>query len=240
MTASIIRTHIRHVRVTPLRHEFRYRSYSWLIDLDEMPRLPRWLQTIATFRSADHFGDPTRSLRANVEHFLDGAGIDLHGGRILMLTNARVFGYVFNPLTLFWCHDETGAGVCVVAEVHNTYGGRHCYLVRLDEQARARTPKKFYVSPFNEVRGEYLMRLPEPDEWLRISIVLSDGGPIFAASMTGRCRPATIRTMLRAIVASPCAPLVVSARIRWQGIRLWARRLPVVPRPTPALTESSR
>ncbi|WP_054814944.1 DUF1365 domain-containing protein [Nocardia arizonensis] len=239
-SARIVRTRIRHVRIAPLRHEFRYRSYSWLVDLDDMPAPPRWLRPFADFRAADHLGDPAATLRRNVEDYLAEHDIDLRGGRVLMLTNARVLGYVFNPLTLYWCRDDTGAPVCVIAEVHNTYGGRHRYLLRPDDSGRAHTDKQFYVSPFNDVSGDYRMRVPEPDDRLRVSIVLSDGDPIFAAAMTGRCHPATPATILRATLTAPLAPLVVSARIRWQGVRLWARRLPVAPRPTPALQEPSR
>ncbi|WP_216909643.1 DUF1365 domain-containing protein [Nocardia noduli] len=240
MNARIVRTRIHHARMAPLRHEFRYRSYSWLVDLDDMPRLPGWLRPFADFRAADHLGDPGLSLRRNVDDYLAEHGIGLRGGRVLMLANARVLGHVFNPLTLYWCRDETDTPVCVIAEVHNTYGGRHRYLLRPDENGRARTEKQFYVSPFNEVSGEYRMRVPEPDDELRVSIVLEYGAPIFAASMTGRCRTATLPTILRAIIAVPLAPLLVSARIRWQGVRLWARRLPVVARPSVSPQEPLR
>ncbi|MEU7764292.1 DUF1365 domain-containing protein [Nocardia sp. NPDC049190] len=239
MTAQIVRTRIRHVRLAPVRHEFRYRSYGWLVDLDDLPRLPHLLRPLAGFRAADHLGDPRNTLRENVDDFLATHGIDLRGGTVRMLTNARVLGYVFNPLTLFWCRDHAGEPLCVIAEVHNTYGGRHCYLVRPDEQGRATTGKHFYVSPFNPVRGSYRMRLPEPNDRLSVSIALTDGRPIFAAAMTGRCYPATVRTVLRAAVSAPLAPLAVAALIRWQGIRLWARGLPVIPRPT-RNEESSR
>ncbi|WP_232541508.1 DUF1365 domain-containing protein [Nocardia bovistercoris] len=223
-----------------MRHEFRYRSYSWLVDLDAMPALPWWLRPFARFEAADHLGDPTASLRRNVDDYLAEHGIDLRGGRVLMLANARVLGYVFNPLSLYWCRDASGTPTCVIAEVHNTYGSRHRYLLRPGDAGRAHTDKAFYVSPFNEVSGAYRMRVPEPDDRLRVSIVLSDGGPVFAAAMTGRCRPATVPTILRAILAAPLAPLVVSARIRKQGVRLWLRGLSVVPRPAPSLQEPTR
>lgn len=124
--------------------------------------------------------------------------------------------------------------------MHSTYGQRHRYLVRPDVDGAAHIAKEFYVSPFNPVRGEYRMRLPEPDEHLRVSITRTDDRPIFAASMTGRCHPATVRTILRATVAIPLAPLLVSMRIRRHGVRLWARGLPLVPRPAEHLEEHSR
>ena len=96
---------VAHARREPLRNAFSYRSYQWLVDLDALPRLARWLRPLAQFRAADHLGDPRRSIRARTSiDFLAGHGIDLAGGRVLMLANARVLGYVFNPLSVYWCH----------------------------------------------------------------------------------------------------------------------------------------
>ncbi|MFC9790473.1 DUF1365 domain-containing protein [Rhodococcus sp. NPDC127528] len=236
MTAPrIVRTRIRHVRRRPVRHEFTYRSYSWLVDLDELPDLPRPLRPFAQFRAGDHVGDPDRSLRANLDAYLAEHAIDLSEGRILMLANARVLGFVFNPLTLYWCHDRSGELVCVVAEVHNTYGGRHRYLLRPDRGGNATVPKAFHVSPFNEVAGEYRLHVPEPIRRLGVAIALRDpdGATVFAATMAGPARPAVTLTVLRALLAVPVAPLLVALRIRWQGLRLWARGLPIVPPPEP-------
>ncbi|NLG55057.1 MAG: DUF1365 domain-containing protein [Rhodococcus sp.] len=230
---KIVRTRINHVRRTPIRHEFTYRSYSWLVDLDELPKL-RWpLSVFARFRAADHVGDPSLPLRENVDAYLASEGVDLRGGSVRMLTNARVLGYVFNPLTLYWCHDDADQLACVIAEVHNTYGGRHRYLLRPDLGGSAVVAKSLYVSPFNDVSGSYFLRVPEPKEQLAVSIALrtADGATTFTAAMTGPVRTAGTSTVLRALVSAPLAPLVVSARIRWQGLRLWARGLPIHPRP---------
>ncbi|QBJ98542.1 DUF1365 domain-containing protein [Rhodococcus sp. ABRD24] len=232
-TPAIYRTVISHVRTAPLRNMFRYRSYSWFVDVDELPRLPRLLGPLAGFASADHLGDLSRTLRENVDAFLAAHGIDLNGGRVVLLANARVFGYVFNPLSVFWCHDADGRQVCVIAEVHNTYGERHCYLLRPDSGGGARAAKEFYVSPFNDVDGEYRMTLPTPDEALRLAISLErPEQPPFVATVVGERRDATPREILRAVLAVPVAPLRVAAQIRWQGIRLWARGLEIRPRPT--------
>ena len=230
--AAIYRTAISHVRQTPLKNAFTYRSYSWFVDVDDLPRLPPLLRPLAEFRAGDHLGDPGASIRANVERYLRTEGIEPDGGPIHMLTSARVFGYVFNPLTLFWCYGTNGELRCVVAEVHNTYGERHCYLLRTDPSGRASVPKAFYVSPFNDVDGEYRMKLPAPGERLAVSIVLErEGHRPFVATMDGRRKPATLRNILAAAVAVPAAPMLVSALIRLQGLKLWARRLPVVARP---------
>ena len=230
--AAIYDTVVAHVRQTPLHNSFRYRSYSWLVDLDRLPRPPRPLRGLAEFRSADHLGRPDRTLRANVDAFLAANDIDLRGGQVLMLANARVFGHVFNPLSVFWCHHPDGALRCVIAEVHNTYGERHCYLFTPDASGRAEFAKEFYVSPFYPVDGKYVMRLPEPGERLAVSVELHRGADRpFVATVRGRRRMAGIATLLRAALRVPLVTLTVATQIRYQGIKLWARRLPVVPRP---------
>lgn len=231
-SAAIYRTSISHVRHSPLKNAFTYRSYSWFVDVDRLPGLPWLLQPLAVFRAGDHLGDPSATIRANVERFLRTRGIEPDGGNIRMLTSARVLGYVFNPLTLFWCYRQSGDLQCVIAEVHNTYGERHCYLLETDSSGRASVPKAFYVSPFNEVDGHYRMKLPAPDERLAVAIVLErEGHRPFIATMDGERRPATTRNILAAALAVPAAPLLVSALIRIQGVKLWAKRLPVVKRP---------
>ena len=230
--AAIYRTSISHVRRTPLHNAFTYRSYSWYVDVDALPVLPRPLRPLAGFTAADHLGDPDGTLRGNVERYLATQGIDLGGGRITMLASARVFGHVFNPLSLFWCHDAAGELRCVVAEVHNTYGERHCYLLETDGAGRATVPKAFYVSPFNDIDGRYRMKVPEPGDRLAVSIVLErEGQKPFIATMDGTRSPATTANILAAAIAVPVAPLRVAAQIRWQGIKLWARRLPIIKRP---------
>ena len=218
MKARIYEVTISHARSAPLRNVFRYRSYLWLVDLDHLPRVP-WL---ARFRARDHLGDPQATIRVNLDRFLAARGVDLGGGRVTMLAHAAVLGYVFNPLTVYWCHRADGSLACVVAEVHNTYRQRHAYLLRPDDRGRAEVPKQFYVSPFYPVDGRYRMSLPEPDATLALSVRLDrPDGHSFAASVRGRAVPATRRAW----------PFAVSARIRWQGVRLYLRGLPVIPRP---------
>lgn len=232
MSAFLYPTTIRHVRRTPLRNDFTYRSYSWLVDLDDLPVLPRWLAPFARFLPEDHLGSPGRSIRENVAAFLRSQGRNDDGGRVTMLSSGRVLGHVFNPLSLYWCHDRSGSLTAVVAEVHNTYGERHCYLLDVDAHGTAHTPKAFYVSPFNPVEGDYEMRVPEPAERLGVAIVLhrEEQAP-FTATMTGHRLPATTANVVRMALAVPLAPLRVVVQIRWQGIRLWLRRLPISPRP---------
>ena len=197
-----------------------------------------WLRPFARFDARDHLGDPHRTIRENVEAFLTTHGVDPPGGRVLMLANARVLGYTFNPLTLFWCLDADDRPVRVVAEVHNTYSERHCYLLRPDETGSAEVTKQFYVSPFLTVAGRYRMRVPVPDERLRIAITLrQDGASTLVATLVGIRRRVTPAGLARLLLRHPLAPQRVAALIRRHGVALWLRRLPVIPRPPHAPQE---
>jgi uncharacterized protein len=230
--AVLYECRIFHARLAPWRHAFSYRTYQWLVDLDELPRPTGPLRLLAGFRARDHLGDPARTIRANVDRFLRARGVDLGGGRVLMLAHARVLGYVFNPLTVYWCHRADGTLACVIAEVHNTYGQRHAYLVHTDERGRAQVGKELYVSPYHPVDGAYRMTLPRPAERLTLNVTLiRPNGHRFVASVRGTAQPATRAALLRATARHPWSTVTVSARIRWQGVTLYARGLRPVPRP---------
>ena len=171
---------------------------------------------------------PTMSIRDNVLAFLRARGVEVGTGRILMAANARAFGYCFNPISVFWCWDESGALAATVVEVHNTYGDRHAYLVHPDEQGRATTPKAMYVSPFHGTDGTYDLTVPVPSDKLHIVVELTtDDGDRFSASLVGERSTTTARR------AAPAA-LRGSLLIRAHGIWLWLRRLPVRQRPAHA------
>jgi uncharacterized protein len=227
-TGRLYECRISHARTVPLRNVFTYRTYLWLVDLGRLPRP----SPLARFSARDHLGDPRRPIRENLDRFLAARGVDLDGGRVLMLAHARVFGYVFNPLTVYWCHRPDGTLACVVAEVHNTYGERHAYLLHTDGRGRAEVPKQFYVSPFYPVDGRYRMSLPEPGDRLALSIALGrPEGDRFTAGVQGRAVPATPRTLAAAALRHPWSTVVVTARIRCPGTKLYLRGLRPAPRP---------
>jgi DUF1365 family protein len=239
----LYRTRVAHGRTERVQHAFAYRHATWLVDLDDVPVLPRPLRGMARFDARDHLGVPEATLRANVDAYLATAGVDLDGGRILMLATPRSFGHAFNPLTVFWCYDRADALACVVAEVHNTYGERHCYLLRPDAAGHAAADKAFYVSPFFTVDGRYEMMFTDPrrDAWdqagLRVAITLSrDDHVVFRASLEGHPDPAAPSFLVGAL-RHPGVGLRVTALIRLQGIRLWLKHLPVVPRPAAPVQE---
>jgi DUF1365 family protein len=231
-SAALYRCEITHSRKQAISRSFTYQSYLWLVDLDELPRLPAPLRPLASFRARDHLGAPdAASIRANVDEYLRNHGIDWAGGRVLMLANARTFGYVFNPLSVFWCLDARGQVAAVLAEVHNTYAERHVYLLRPGADGRAQARKEFYVSPFLPMAGGYQMRLPVPGDELRLGVsLLVDGERTLVAGVSGRRRMYSAWRLIGYSLRFPLAPARVSLLIRWQGIRLWARRAPLTPR----------
>jgi uncharacterized protein len=247
--ATLYRTTIRHARTETVDHRFTYRHLMWLVDLDDVPTVPVWLRPLLRFDAADHLGRPERSIRANVDAFLAEHAIDVDGGRVVMLANPRSLGHAFNPLTVYWCYRPNGALACIVAEVHNTHGEHHCYLLDPDANDTARVAKEFYVSPFFAVDGAYDVRCTEPGEEVRVSITLRRGPtlePVFSATLSGR-HGHPVRSVAAAALRHPWSSWRVSALIRWEGLRLWLRRLPIVawtahtePTPRPVLEEITR
>jgi DUF1365 family protein len=244
--AALYRTRITHLRRAPVHHYFEHRSYSWFVDLDDMPRVRWWLKPFAHFVAGDHlWGAPEDGLRRRVESFLAGKGVPAPGGRITALMQPRVLGYAYNPLSLYWCHDRNGVLRHVIAEVHNTHGDRHAYLMPPSDDRAAMVDKKFYVSPFNAMDGYYLVRAPQPEDTLDVQISLHrDDQPAFVATLRGTRKPAGILQILALQVVSPVGPLMNTVSARVQGITLWLRRVPAAPRPalvcpasiSPALT----
>ena len=208
---------------------FRHGVYQWLVDVDDLPRQRWYLRPFASFSAADHLGDPARSIRANVEIFLFRNGIRLgESSRIVMLANARVLGHVFDPLSVFWCFDAQDALVCIVAEVHNTYGQRHAYVLHPDACGIAGADKAFHVSPFFDVSGRYEMRFELSPQVVSSTITLHrEGARAFTATFRGHPRPATRTALVSQLIRKPLMPQQVSALIRMHGIWLWLRRLPV-------------
>lgn len=231
-TPALVRARVRHRRNRPFRYEFAHRTTMWLVDAaDPDAPFPRWLRPLASIRAVDHFaaGDG-RPLAAKVRGFLDAQGLDWSAHRVLVLANARSLGYVFDPLTTYFCLDADGRLEGVLAEVHNTYGERHCYPLALANGAAA-VDKEFYVSPFFTVEGRYDIRTRLTDDRVAVAISLSqDDETVFTASVDGPLTPATRGTTLAAVARNPLPSQRVSALIRWHGIKLWLRRLPVVPR----------
>ncbi|MET3960636.1 putative NAD/FAD-binding protein/DUF1365 family protein [Marmoricola sp. OAE513] len=221
----IYRSTITHTRREPLKNRFTNTSHLWLVDLDDLPDHG----PLARFEARDHLGDPDLSIRQNVEAFLAAEGVVVTGGRILMAANARGLGYNFNPISVFWCHDASGNLAATVVEVHNTYGDRHAYLVHPDAEGHALVGKEMYVSPFHGTDGHYELVVPVPTDRLHIAVrLVTAAGAKFDAVLRGEVVTGNTRL---AVWKAASAAILGSLRIRIQGVRLWARRLPVQPRP---------
>jgi uncharacterized protein len=209
---------VTHARRTPVRHAFGYRASYWLVDFDQLPQPGGAVGWVARMRRDDHL-DVRRLLR---DHGIEPA-------RILMLSAGRTLGYAFNPLSVFWCYDASGERCAVVAEVHNTYGERHGYILRPDATGEATVTKEMYVSPFNPARGSYRIRVGDPLATVVVSVTLErPGAAPFVASLHGVRRPITLRTATRAALGHSGAR--TRLLIQWQGLRLWRRGLEVQPR----------
>ena len=231
---AVVRAHVAHRRSRPFRYEFTHRTTMWLVDAAAPDAaFPRWLRPFASIRAVDHFApDDDRPLLEKARGHLHAEGIGWTAARVLVLANARSLGYVFDPLTTYFCLDAAGRLEGVLAEVHNTYGGRHVYPLHVQGSTPARVDKEFYVSPFFTVEGRYDIRTRLTDDRVAVAISLTQRGEtVFTGSVHGDLEPATSGRTLRSVARNPLPSQRVSALIRWHGVRLWLRRLHVVPRP---------
>ena len=240
MTAapSVVRARVSHRRTRPFTYAFEHRTTMWLVDVTQAESaFPRWLRALASIRPEDHFAaDDTRPLARKVRGYLDAHELPWTASRVLVLANARSLGYVFDPLSTYFCFDGDGRLEGVLAEVHNTYGERHCYPLDVAGVRTATVDKEFYVSPFFAVEGCYDIRTRITGSKVAVGISLTQGDTtVFTAAVHGGLEPATRRRVVRAVLRDPIPSQRVSALIRWHGVRLWLRRLPVIPRrPHPA------
>lgn len=232
MSASGIYTGlVVHKRLRPRRHRLSYRVFSLLLDLDELPSLSlRWLAVnrpgLLSFREADH-GDGG-ALRPWVAAQLAGAGI-VADGPVRMLCYPRMLGYVFNPLTVYFCHARDGSLAAVIYEVHNTHGERHAYVMPGgDGVVRHSCAKGFFVSPFMPMDCVYHFTITPPGDHVSVGIVEADGeGTLLTATFSGAHSPLTDAALLRAVLAHPLMTLKVTAAIHWEAIKLLLKGLRV-------------
>jgi uncharacterized protein len=238
---------VRHRRQRPVVNAFRYRAYHVLLDLDELPRLDREVRGFAfnragptSFWDRDHLGPADVPARQKLARWLAGEGVALPAGPVRVLTNLRVLGYVFNPVSWWFCHHPDGRLAFVVAEVNNTFGDAHCYLLddlehRPDGTVRARADKVFHVSPFLPIEGlgyRFTFVVPGPRALAHMDVEDADG-TVLDATQDGRRVALTTRTLTRTLVTHPLVTLRTIVLIHRQALRLWRKRVTFHRRPVP-------
>jgi DUF1365 family protein len=226
---AIVRGRVQHRRRKPIDHQLAFTTYEWIVDVDNLPRATRF----ASFLASDHFGGEAPTLRAAVAHFAQACGEVINAGdRLVMLASARSLGYVFNPLSVYWCMASDNVVRWVILEIHNTYGDRHAHLIHLDKAGTASVNKEFYVSPFLTVDGRYEFQVQLTEDRIVVVVNLLQAEElVFSAAFAGVPQSSSPAVRMRAAFRTPFATYQASARIRFHGVWLWLRRLPVIPRP---------
>lgn len=238
---------VTHVRHRPKRHRLRYSVFFLLLDLDELPALDRKLSLFGynraatfSFHDADHGPRDGTPVRTWITARLGDAGIDLSDGRVRLLCLPRMLGYVFNPLSVYFCYERAGLLRAILYEVHNTFGESHTYIVPVSDHGRAvqshSFDKEFYVSPFMPMDCTYDMSILPPGDSVSVTIAEEDAdGALLAATFSGAKQALTDRFLTLALLRYPLMTLKVIGGIHWEAFRLWRKRTPLFGHPpTPA------
>jgi DUF1365 family protein len=245
LASSLYQTKISHRRRRPKKHKLQYGAFYLLLDLDELDRMHRKLKwfsynsfNIFSFHDRDHGPGTKEPLRPWVEHHLQEAGVDLDGGTIQVLCLPRILGYVFNPISVYYCYHSDGSMQAVLYEVSNTFGQRHTYLFGIHNQEaeliQHSCKKCFYVSPFNEASGFYKFSLKRPSEELYLHIRQSDDdGPLLDAWVNGTKDHISDRNLLACLFRYPLLTLKVIVGIHWEALKLWLKGMGLTKRPAP-------
>lgn len=237
--------HVWHRRLRPIEHAFVYPSYFLLLPLRSLRRQPdavlrRNRRGLISFHDADH-GDGSHDALAWFDAMLEGEGIADADGEVWLHTFPRVMGYAFKPVSFWYAHRADASLAAVLVEVNNTFGERHAYLLagpQLDWGQEQSARKVFHVSPFCAVDGDYRFcfertaAAPDRPARTRVRVDLHDAaGPLLQTSVGGTLCALTPGSMRRAFFGMPLMTFGVIARIHWQALRLWGKRLPFFTKP---------
>ncbi len=242
MKSCIYTGHVRHRRFSPVSHAFTYRLFMMYLDLEELPTVftDRWLWSVgrgnvASFQRTDHVGDPAIPLDQSIRRLVEARTGTRPTGPIRLLTHCRYFGYVFNPVSFYFCYDVGGVHVdAIVAEITNTpWGERHCYVLGANDNCaqgsrkRYHLDKVFHISPFIDMNVAYDWRFSEPAKHLAIHMEnLRDGRPFFDATMVLQRKELSGAALARVLVHYPVMTAKVIGAIHWQALKLWVKGVP--------------
>jgi len=244
---------VMHARLKPVGHRFSYRVMSLLIDLDRLNVADRQSflfgvnrAAVYSFHEADHGDRDGSSLRRYAQRCAAEHGLDLGGGRVLLLCYPRLLGYTFNPLSVYFCYRAGGGLALMIYEVRNTLGDIHAYGLPVqpdelsDAGVRQQQDKLFYVSPFIEMAMRYHFRVSPPGENVKLRILETDrDGPLLVATFKARRRALTTAVLLRSLFALPLVTFKIVAAIHWQALRLWLKSVRPVSRPNAAVANTA-
>ncbi len=228
-----------HKRLKPLRHELRYKVFNLFADVDELATLGRRLRLFSynrfnlfSIHDRNHGPGDGTAIRDHAWRLARG----INGGdtvtRIFMFCYPRVLGYVFNPLTIYYGFDGGDRLRVMIYEVNNTFGGRHSYVLPVEEGELQNCAKRFYVSPFNAAEGRYSFHFNTPDDHLALGINLSVGGAaVLKAYVSGVRCSLSDGALLRAFAGIPFLTFKVIAAIHWQAAKLYGKGLRIRKRP---------
>jgi len=246
MNSRLYECHVMHARFSPRRHAFRYRIFLFALDLDELGELDRRLSLFSheghapySFRDADFLptNEPAGApLKARVEALLHRHGVDLAGGRVLLITLPRVAGFLFNPVSFYFCFDRTGQPIAAIPEVTNTFREMKPFFLGPETRDAAgrfhlRLPKHFYVSPFSDVDVAFDFLLPVPGTEMAIQIDDYIGEErTLTSRLTGSAKPLTDARLAWYTVLYPLITLRILLMIHWHALRLFLKSVPWFPK----------
>jgi len=248
MQSCIYKGSVHHVRRRPKRHRLHYRVFSLLIDLDEFQTITATSQLLRvnqaglfSFWERDHGSGHESGLKAWVLDHLAQAGLETEGVSVRLLCYPRILGYVFNPLSVYYCYDRKDALIATLHEVNNTFGEKHTYVLPAtpaqgDSHFQQTSPKNLAVSPFTIMEGRYQFEMEVPSDSIRVHIGLHDeDGSVMSASFAGARHALTDHGLALTFFQYPLMTLKVTAGIHFEALRLWLKGVPLVAR-TPAST----